>query len=92
MASLLQVFNRCSQPPSAPSLLIRETERNQQVERTGELISKQVRDQPPDQSDSIHYQEAFTELPYLLFAIGMFMNFWGLYVGFFYIGSFSRNR
>jgi hypothetical protein len=72
------------------------------VERTGELISKQVRDQPPDQSDSIHYQEqingsiivewaAFTELPYLLFAIGMFMNFWGLYVGFFYIGSFSES-
>ncbi|CAI7575302.1 unnamed protein product [Penicillium discolor] len=46
---------------------------------------------PPRKSGPIVEWAAFTELPYLLFAIGMFMNFWGLYVGFFYIGSFSRN-
>lgn len=46
---------------------------------------------PPRKSGPIVEWAAFTELPYLLFAIGMFMNFWGLYIGFFYIGSFSRN-
>ncbi|KAI3122409.1 hypothetical protein CBS147326_8866 [Penicillium roqueforti] len=46
---------------------------------------------PPRKTGPIVEWAAFTELPYLLFAIGMFMNFWGLYVGFFYIGSFSRN-
>ncbi|KAJ5780888.1 hypothetical protein N7457_006048 [Penicillium paradoxum] len=46
---------------------------------------------PPRTSGPLVEWAAFTELPYLLFAIGMFMNFWGLYVGFFYIGSFSRD-
>lgn len=46
---------------------------------------------PPRQSGPLVEWAAFTELPYLLFAVGMFLNFWGLYVGFFYIGSFSRN-
>ncbi|OJJ43361.1 hypothetical protein ASPZODRAFT_136208 [Penicilliopsis zonata CBS 506.65] len=34
---------------------------------------------------------AFKEAPYALFALGMFFNFWGLYIGFFYIGSFATN-
>lgn len=46
---------------------------------------------PPRQSGPLVEWAAFREMPYLLFAVGMFLNFWGLYVGFFYIGSFSRN-
>ncbi|KAJ5162425.1 hypothetical protein N7492_007817 [Penicillium capsulatum] len=46
---------------------------------------------PPRASGPLVEWAAFTELPYLLFAVGMFLNFWGLYVAFFYIGSFSRN-
>lgn len=46
---------------------------------------------PPRQSGPLVEWAAFRETPYLLFAVGMFLNFWGLYVGFFYIGSFSRN-
>lgn len=45
---------------------------------------------PPRASGPLVEWAAFMELPYLLFAIGMFLNFWGLYVAFFYIGSFSR--
>lgn len=46
---------------------------------------------PPRKSGPIVELGAFKEPPYLLFAIGMFLNFSGLYVGFFYIGSFGRN-
>ncbi|PLB51732.1 putative MFS monocarboxylate transporter [Aspergillus steynii IBT 23096] len=46
---------------------------------------------PPRRSGPLVEWAAFTELPYALFAIGMFLNFWGLYIGFFYIGSFGRN-
>ncbi|KAJ5965974.1 hypothetical protein N7481_012688 [Penicillium waksmanii] len=46
---------------------------------------------PPRKSGPIVEWAAFKEPSYLLFAIGMFLNFWGLYVAFFYIGSFSRN-
>ncbi|PKY07711.1 MFS general substrate transporter [Aspergillus campestris IBT 28561] len=46
---------------------------------------------PPRRSGPLVEWGAFRELPYTLFAIGMFLNFWGIYVGFFYIGSFSRN-
>ncbi|CAG8133133.1 unnamed protein product [Penicillium olsonii] len=46
---------------------------------------------PPRQSGPLVEWSAFREMPYLLFALGMFLNFWGLYVGFFYIGSFSRD-
>lgn len=46
---------------------------------------------PPRTSGPLVEWAAFKETPYLLFAVGMFLNFWGLYVGFFYIGSFSRN-
>lgn len=34
---------------------------------------------------------AFREASYTLFAIGMFLNFWALYVAFFYVGSFGRD-
>lgn len=46
---------------------------------------------PPRKSGPIVEWAAFKEGSYLLFAIGMFLNFWGLYVAFFYVGSFSRN-
>lgn len=46
---------------------------------------------PPRASGPLVDWAAFTELPYLLFAVGMFLNFLGLYVAFFYVGSFSRN-
>ncbi|KAI2826793.1 hypothetical protein CBS147343_3232 [Aspergillus niger] len=46
---------------------------------------------PPRRSGPLVEWGAFKEAPYALFALGMFLNFWGLYVGFFYIGSFARN-
>ncbi|KAA8645502.1 hypothetical protein EYZ11_005061 [Aspergillus tanneri] len=46
---------------------------------------------PPRRSGPLVEWAAFMELPYALFAVGMFLNFWGLYVGFFYIGSFGRD-
>lgn len=46
---------------------------------------------PPRKGGPFVEWGAFKELPYVLFSVGMFMNFWGLYIGFFYIGSFGRN-
>ncbi|KAL5332823.1 MFS monocarboxylate transporter [Aspergillus crustosus] len=46
---------------------------------------------PPRRSGPLVEWSAFKELPYSFFALGMFLNFWGLYIGFFYIGSFSRD-
>ena len=46
---------------------------------------------PPRRSGALVEWTAFRELPYTLFAIGMFLNFWGLYFAFYYIGSFGRN-
>ncbi|KAG5984537.1 hypothetical protein E4U55_004320 [Claviceps digitariae] len=34
---------------------------------------------------------AFRETPYVLFAVGSFLNFYGMYFGLFYINSFARN-
>ncbi len=44
---------------------------------------------PPRKTGPIVEWAAFTELPYLLFSIAMFLNFWGLYFAFYYIGSFN---
>ncbi|KAE8144875.1 major facilitator superfamily domain-containing protein [Aspergillus avenaceus] len=46
---------------------------------------------PPRQSGPLVEWTAFKEPSYALFTIGMFLNFWGLYVGFFYVGSFARD-
>jgi len=46
---------------------------------------------PPRKSGALVEWKAFKELPYALFAIGMFLIFWGLYPAFYYIGSFGRN-
>ncbi|KAL4907626.1 hypothetical protein BDW74DRAFT_166315 [Aspergillus multicolor] len=45
---------------------------------------------PPRKSGPLVEWAAFREASYSFFAIGMFLNFWGLYIGFFYIGSFTR--
>lgn len=46
---------------------------------------------PPRRTGAIVEWGAFKEATYTLFAIGMFLNFWGVYFAFFYIGSFARN-
>ena len=46
---------------------------------------------PPRKTGAVVEWKAFQELPYTLFSIGMFLNFWGLYIAFYYIGSFGRN-
>ncbi len=40
---------------------------------------------PPRKSGPLVEWGAFKELPYLLFSIGMFLNFWGLYFAFYYV-------
>ncbi|KXH31136.1 riboflavin transporter MCH5 [Colletotrichum simmondsii] len=46
----------------------------------------------PRRSGSLIEFSAFMEKPYLLFTIGMFFNFWGVYFAFYYIGPFSGDR
>lgn len=46
---------------------------------------------PPRKTGALVEWSAFKELPYALFSIGMFLNFWGLYFAFYYIGSYGRN-
>ncbi|PYH41124.1 putative MFS monocarboxylate transporter [Aspergillus saccharolyticus JOP 1030-1] len=46
---------------------------------------------PPRRSGPLVELAAFREPSYALFALGMFLNFWGLYVGFFYISSFAQD-
>ncbi|RAH48406.1 putative MFS monocarboxylate transporter [Aspergillus brunneoviolaceus CBS 621.78] len=46
---------------------------------------------PPRRSGPLIELKAFRETSYALFALGMFLNFWGLYVGFFYISSFAQD-
>ena len=40
---------------------------------------------PPRRTGPIVEWAAFKELPYVLFALGMFLNFWGLYFAFYYV-------
>ncbi|EEH07851.1 conserved hypothetical protein [Histoplasma capsulatum G186AR] len=46
---------------------------------------------PPRKSGPFFDWPAFKERKYSLFAIAMFLNFWGLYVAFFYLSSFGRD-
>lgn len=46
---------------------------------------------PPRKTGPIVEWGAFKELPYALFATAMFLNFWGIYFAFYYIGSFGRD-
>ena len=46
---------------------------------------------PPRKTGPIAEWGAFKELSYALFAVGMFLNFWGIYFAFYFIGSFGRD-
>ena len=46
---------------------------------------------PPRKSGPFFELSAFREPAYTLFATGMFLSFWALYVAFFYVGSFARD-
>ncbi|SPO03675.1 related to monocarboxylate transporter 4 [Cephalotrichum gorgonifer] len=47
---------------------------------------------PPRTSGPWIDTSAFTELPFMLFTGSMFLNFWGLYFAFFYLGTFARDQ
>ncbi|KAJ6017825.1 major facilitator superfamily domain-containing protein [Penicillium sp. IBT 35674x] len=46
---------------------------------------------PPRRSGPLVDWVAFREPTYILFILGMFFNFWGLYFAFYYVGAFGRN-
>ncbi|KAM0204336.1 hypothetical protein ACHAPA_007739 [Fusarium lateritium] len=46
---------------------------------------------PPRKTGPLMEWEAFRELPFLLFVLGAFLNFYALYFGFFYINVYARN-
>ncbi|MCJ1307735.1 hypothetical protein MMC25_001383 [Agyrium rufum] len=46
---------------------------------------------PPRTTGPLVEWAAFKELPYSLFAIGSFLNFWASYFAYFYLGSFGRD-
>jgi MFS family permease len=45
---------------------------------------------PPRKSGPLVEWSAFKEIPYLLYLLGMFLNFWGLYFGFYYVSDRLR--
>ncbi|RAH46159.1 monocarboxylate permease [Aspergillus brunneoviolaceus CBS 621.78] len=47
---------------------------------------------PPRRTGPLIEWGAFTERPFLFFTASMFLNFWGLYFAFFYLGTFARDR
>lgn len=47
---------------------------------------------PPRKSGPLIDPSAFKELPFIFFALSMFLNFWGLYFAFFYLGTFARDQ
>ncbi|KAJ3541980.1 hypothetical protein NM208_g4342 [Fusarium decemcellulare] len=47
---------------------------------------------PPRPSGPWIDTSAFKELPFIFFSMSMFLNFWGLYFAFFYLGTFARDR
>ncbi|KAM0793826.1 major facilitator superfamily domain-containing protein [Usnea florida] len=46
---------------------------------------------PPCKTGPMAEWRAFKELPYALFAIAMFLSFWGTYFAFYYVSSFGRD-
>ncbi|KAH8123010.1 MFS general substrate transporter [Trichoderma asperelloides] len=46
---------------------------------------------PPRKTGQWTDTSAFTDFPFILFSISMFLNFWGLYFAFFYLGTFARD-
>jgi len=47
---------------------------------------------PPRRSGPIVEWTAFKEAPYVLYCVAAFLNFWGLYFAFFYVGSYGRDH
>ncbi|KAF4990013.1 hypothetical protein FGRMN_8740 [Fusarium graminum] len=47
---------------------------------------------PPHPSGPWIDTSAFKELPFIFFTMSMFLNFWGLYFAFFYLGTFARDQ
>ncbi|KAF4960236.1 hypothetical protein FSARC_10524 [Fusarium sarcochroum] len=47
---------------------------------------------PPHPSGPWIDTTAFKELPFIFFTMSMFLNFWGLYFAFFYLGTFARDQ
>lgn len=45
---------------------------------------------PPRGTGPLVDWAAFKEKPFVFFTLGMFFNFWGLYMAFFYLGIFAR--
>ncbi|KAH9223692.1 major facilitator superfamily domain-containing protein [Leptodontidium sp. 2 PMI_412] len=46
---------------------------------------------PPRETGTLIDWKSFKEATYVLFAAGMFFNFWGVYFAYFYLGSFARS-
>ncbi|KAM0259094.1 hypothetical protein ACHAQJ_003465 [Trichoderma viride] len=47
---------------------------------------------PPRKTNQWTDKSAFTDVPFIFLSISMFLNFWGLYFAFFYLGTFSRDK
>ncbi|KAK6088492.1 major facilitator superfamily transporter [Seiridium cupressi] len=47
---------------------------------------------PPRKTGPWIDASAFKELPFVFFTLSMFLNFWGLYLAFFYLGTFARDQ
>lgn len=47
---------------------------------------------PPRSSGPLIDPSALREKPFLFFTASMFLNFWGLYFAFFYLGSFAKEK
>lgn len=46
---------------------------------------------PARKSGALVEWSAFKESTYVLYCVGMFLNFWGLYFAFYYVGAYGRN-
>ncbi|KAI1428970.1 riboflavin transporter MCH5 [Xylaria sp. FL1777] len=46
---------------------------------------------PPRRTGSLVELAAFRELEYTFYAVGMFLNFWGVYLPVYYLGAYSRD-
>ncbi|CEJ91557.1 hypothetical protein VHEMI07259 [[Torrubiella] hemipterigena] len=47
---------------------------------------------PPTRLTAWTDTSAFTDAPFMFFSLSMFLNFWGLYFAFFFLGTFARDK
>lgn len=47
---------------------------------------------PPTRLTAWTDTSAFTDMPFIFFSLSMFLNFWGLYFAFFFLGTFARDK